>query len=248
MSSMGSLRPSGRHQRKLRNYILDRHFQLKYASYLAGVALLVGASSGVLLWQISEGTLEQSQASVQLGEEILAESKKVSEVVAMNIVKDPVYADNPALKAAFEADSKRQAEKQLAQQRGLEEQAERLASQRTKVAALLAGLLIALVAGLWCVGIVVTHRVAGPVFKMKRQLRALEKGDFSVPTPLRRGDELKQFFDAFNDTVRSLRARHQSELDQLTAAVEQLEAGDEEHALQGMKQLREQLQATLKEG
>ncbi len=237
--------PSGRHQRRLKNYLLDRHFQLKYAGYLAGVALLIGTASGVLLWSVSEETIEQSQASVELGEEVLSESKKVSEVVAMNIVKDPVYSDNPSLKAAFEADAKRQAEKLQQQQQGLEAQAQRLEQVRMRVLYILIGVLVLLVAGLWLTGIVVTHKVAGPVFKMKRLMRALERGDFEVPSPLRKGDELKEFFDAFNDMVRSLRTRRQGEVEALADAINELRNAASPDQLKPLEDLKARLEATL---
>lgn len=240
-----SLRPSARHQRQLKNYLLDRHFQLKYANFLAAVALVIGGASTLLLWRASDEAIEQSQASVALGEEVLLESKKVSEVVAMNIVKDPVYSDNPALKAAFEADAKRQADKYQQQQRQLEHQARQLETMRKRVLWILVGVLTVLVLGLWLAGIVVTHKVAGPVYKMRRQLRRLEKGDFEIPSPLRRGDELKDFFDAFNSMVRSLRTRRESEVVTLADAIEALRPSLTPEQLQPLEQLRERLEATL---
>src|SRR5688572_31806920 len=48
--------------------------------------------------------IDQSRRAVQQGEQVVArsrevveESRKVSLVVQMNIVKDPIYSDNPAL-------------------------------------------------------------------------------------------------------------------------------------------------------
>lgn len=240
-----SQRPSGRHQRRLKNYLLDQHFQLKYAAYLAGVALLIGLAAGALLWRASEETLSQSQASVELGKEVLAESKKVSEVVAMNIVEDPVYSENPALKAAFEEDAKRQADTQRQQQERLEAQALRLEQQRRYIVWTLLGVLLVLVFSLGVAGIVVTHKVAGPIFKMKRQLRALENGSFEVPSPLRRGDELKEFFDAFNDMVRSLRARREGEVDDLVAIVADLKSSVPEERLATLEEFAARLKRTL---
>jgi nitrogen fixation/metabolism regulation signal transduction histidine kinase len=240
-----SNRPSTRHQRKLRNYLLDAKFQLKYSTYVAVVALVIGVAAGALLWQTSEETIAHSQASVELGAEVLEESKKVSEVVAMNIVKDPVYSENPALKAAFEADAKRQTERQRDQQAELEAQASRLEAQRARVAAMLVGILVVLVLGLWLAGIVVTHKVAGPIFKMKRQMRALGGGDFGVPSPLRHGDELTEFFSTFDDMVRALRDRRQLELDQLSRSIDGLREVASEQHLKALEELRAQLDETL---
>ena len=52
-ASTAPLPATGRHQRRLRNYLLDSHFQLKYTSYLVGIALLFSISLGLLIWRTS---------------------------------------------------------------------------------------------------------------------------------------------------------------------------------------------------
>ncbi|HMJ13838.1 MAG TPA: HAMP domain-containing protein, partial [Polyangiaceae bacterium] len=92
---------SGRHQRRLRNYLLDRHFQLKYSGFLVGTVVVLSVALGAILWRTSEAVIRQSieavgqgEQVVSLGREVVSESRKVSAVVQMNIVKDPVYSDN----------------------------------------------------------------------------------------------------------------------------------------------------------
>jgi len=99
---------SGPYQRRLRNYLLDAHFQLKYTAYLMGTAILLSIALGTLLWSVSREviaeshqTVKQGQETVQRGQEVVRESQKVSAVVHMNIVKDPVYGSNPELAAVF---------------------------------------------------------------------------------------------------------------------------------------------------
>lgn len=187
----------GRHQRSFKNYLLDPHFQLKYTGYLVLIALALSAALGIILWRTSDAVISQSQKSVSLGEEVVKrgrdvveESKKVSQVVKMNIVKDPDYKDNPALREAFDEDAKKQDEVLNKQQEDLEAQATRLkeqstqlAEQRSTVAWALTGVLVALVLLIGFAGIIVTHRVAGPIFKMKRHLREVGEGTsrFLVP-------------------------------------------------------------------
>src|SRR5690349_763858 len=100
MAEAASSAPTGRHQRKLKNYLLDPHFQLKYTAYLVAIAVALGGSLGLVVWQTSNQVVaqsyknvEQGQHVVDLGREVVGESRKVSEVVKMNIVKDPVYQD-----------------------------------------------------------------------------------------------------------------------------------------------------------
>ncbi|MGC4089585.1 MAG: HAMP domain-containing protein [Polyangiaceae bacterium] len=249
----------GRHQRRLRNYILDPHFQFKYTGYLVGIALLLGLGLGAALWRTSEAVLEESQKAVEQGEQVvtrgrdvLAESQKVSAVVQMNIVRDPDYSQNPALLEAFKADAEKQDARLAAQQHALEQQAEALkrqakgltAQQRTIFFTLCGGLTL-LVVVIGCAGIIVTHRVAGPVYKMKRQLRDVAKGRLQVPNKLRRGDELVDFFEAFEGMVLSLRERQEREIQALESAIRALEPKAEPGELDQLQKLRDEMRAAL---
>jgi hypothetical protein len=74
-------------------------------------------------------------------------------------------------------------------------------------------------------GIIVTHKVAGPIYKMKRQIKAVADGHLAVPGNLRKGDELVDFFEGFRDMVINLRKRQEHEIALLEAAIEALERG-----------------------
>lgn len=249
----------GRHQRSFKNYLLDPHFQLKYTGYLVLIALVLSAALGGILWRTSDAVISQSQQSVKLGEEVVqrgrdvvAESKKVSQVVKMNIVKDPDYKDNPALRDAFDEDAKAQDDLLNKQQADLESQASALKqqsmgleAQRRTVSWVLVGVLVALVVLIGLAGIMVTHRIAGPIFKMKRHLRDVGSGRLTVPNPLRKGDELVHFFDTFADMVRDLRARQEAEIAKLDSALESLAGKASPEDLQPLYTLRKEMQDAL---
>jgi hypothetical protein len=251
--------PSGRHQRKLRNYLLDAHFQLKYSAYLVGIALILSGSLGIILWRTSNALSAQSRESVSVGEqvversrEVLTESQKVSAVVQMNIIKDPVYSENPALLAAFQEDAKKQDDRLLQQQRQLEEQAQRLKEQSQRIedkqsamATALVIILSLLVVFVGLAGIVVTHKVAGPIYKMKRQIRALGAGSLQIPAPLRKGDELRDFFEAFRETIGELRKRQAEEIAMLDHAIRNLEPKANKEDLDELRALRTEMQGAL---
>lgn len=222
-SNMDSLVP-GRHKRHWRNYLLEPKFQLKYANWAAAIALALSAGLGALLWRTSQEMLAQSSAAVVLGEQMLSESRKVTEVVAMSIAKDPIYGDNPALKAAFDEDTKAQSQAHQQNQELLRQQAENLKAQSSTFALVLFAALASLVVLLWLGAIVLTHKVAGPVYKMRRQLRAFAKGDWSRPSPLRKGDELHSFFATFEGLVDAMRSERREQLARLDAALASLPA------------------------
>jgi methyl-accepting chemotaxis protein len=228
--------PPGRKQRQLRNLLLDRRFQLRYTGYLVGIAVLLSASLGFILWRTSRELIAQSERNVRhgetivaLGDEVVDESRKVSAVVRMNIVKDPVYQGDPDLLDAFNVEAETQDARLAGQKAQLEGQRKRLAREaaqlrgfHTTLLATLFGVLSLLVVAIGAAGIVVTHKIAGPVFKMTRHLRDVRKGQLKVPWGLRKGDELVEFFDEFQRMVLALREQRQQSIERLDAALTEL--------------------------
>jgi nitrogen fixation/metabolism regulation signal transduction histidine kinase len=226
------------HRRRLRNYLLIKGFQLKYAALFAGTALLLSLALGAMLAKTSRDVLKQSQEAVEqgrraveTGQQLVQESQKVSAVVGLSLVKTSDYADSPEVKEAFARDNQQLTAKTLEQQRSLERQAAALGqnakalhASQTSVLVTIFGMLLVLVVALGGLGIVFTHKVAGPVFKMKRHLKHIRQGQFSNPAPLRRGDDLRDFFEELCEAIRSLRERESADLYVLEAAL--VELGD----------------------
>ncbi len=257
--SVAPSRAPGRHQRKLRNLLLDPAFQLKYAGYLVGIAVFLSASLGFLVVRTSSELVAQSQRTVAqgerivaLGDEVVDESRKVSAVVRMNIVKDPVYQNDAALLEAFNSEADEQDGRLAKQKASLEEQRTALsreakaivASQERLIFTVFAALFV-LVVGIGLAGIVVTHKVSGPIFKMKRHLRAVARGDLGVPWGLRKGDELVDFFETFRQMVIALRGHKQKELEELRLAIEELRGDVPEERLARLEQLASNCERSL---
>ncbi|MGC4063351.1 MAG: hypothetical protein QM784_01590 [Polyangiaceae bacterium] len=230
------------HRRQLKNYLLLKDFQLKYAAMFAGTALALSLLLGALLTKTSHDVLKQSQEAVEqgrraveTGQQLVLESQKVSAVVGLSLVKSTDYSDHPELNEAFARDNQALASKTQERQRTLERQASSLAAnanalrrQQTSVLAIIFGGLSVLVVALGILGIVFTHKVAGPVFKMKRYLSRIRQGQLIEPAPLRKGDELKDFFDELCTTIRALRERERDDLMLLEAAAKSLDGKDPE--------------------
>lgn len=53
--------------------------------------------------------------------------------------------------------------------------------------------------------ILVSHKIAGPVFRLEQTTRLIAKGDLTQSVKLRHGDELRDLQDAFNTMSESLR-------------------------------------------
>ncbi|MFT5463098.1 MAG: hypothetical protein ACI8QS_001984 [Planctomycetota bacterium] len=57
------------------------------------------------------------------------------------------------------------------------------------------------------VGIVLTHRIAGPAYRMEQHLRAILRGEELGICKLRKGDELQGLCDVMNQTITHLQKK-----------------------------------------
>ena len=120
---------------------------------------------------------------------------------------------------------------------------EAITQQSRTLIYLMVGLTVLMAAALAMFGLLVTHRVAGPVYVLSHYVGVLSRGRYPMMRKLRRGDELQAFFDQFTQVVDSLRDREAQEADVLEDAVERLSplaTGDEVREL--VAQLRQMAQ------
>ena len=73
-------------------------------------------------------------------------------------------------------------------------------------------------------GILITHKVAGPLFKISTMFARIRDGRIGPPIrDLRRGDELVEFHNAFREMHEALRQREVDDVGVITAALGRLE-------------------------
>jgi hypothetical protein len=66
--------------------------------------------------------------------------------------------------------------------------------------------------------VIMTHKVAGPLFKVSMYFDHMAEGKLGTVTPLRRGDMLQDFFGDFKAMHESLRARAQTDVEAMERA------------------------------
>jgi nitrogen fixation/metabolism regulation signal transduction histidine kinase len=199
---------------------------------ILSVASAISAVLGVFLWETSGEVVQESQRVVE-------QSKKVSDVVKMSIKDDPVYGDNPELASAFNSAAAEQDDKIMAQQAALVRQ------QHTMLYTLVGGLAV-MVFLIGVLGIFITHKVAGPIYKMKLLLNQVAEGRMKVQARLRKGDELQDFFDVFAHMVDKMRERQAREVGDLERAIEAAKtAGAAEGSLDKLGVLHEEMKRAL---
>ena len=72
--------------------------------------------------------------------------------------------------------------------------------------------------------VIMTHKVAGPLFKVSMYFDRMTDGRLGPVTPLRRGDMLQDFFGDFKEMHESLRVRSQADADAMERAIGALRA------------------------
>lgn len=101
-------------------------------------------------------------------------------------------------------------------------------------------------------GIVVSHKVAGPLYKIRRHMRDVKDGNLHPPWELRKGDQLHEFWSEFKEMHSSLRSRAEREIsiiDESIAAIKKELANQPsakiETALDELSKLREEKHRNL---
>jgi hypothetical protein len=101
-------------------------------------------------------------------------------------------------------------------------QAELAHAEGTQVA-LTVAMSVLMAAALGLFGVLITHRIAGPVYVMSHYVSVIAKGRYPLMRPLRKRDELKGFFDRFQEAIELLRSREAEEAEQIEKALATLE-------------------------
>jgi nitrogen fixation/metabolism regulation signal transduction histidine kinase len=233
---------TGSYKRSARNYLLDSRFQLKYTGYLVGVALVICGVMGAVLYSTTREMVVESEAVVEQSQRVSEESKKVSEVSRMNIKN---YDAPPELLQSFNQEADEQDRKIAAQQQAIADQQSKLIHRQTVMIYSLVGGLLLMVALIGLLGIYFTHKVAGPIYKMKRLLAQVGKGSLKVDARLRKGDELQDFFDSFTSMVNNLRSFEKKQLDDVELAIAAVERGEKDEAKASLGRVRETMHTAL---
>jgi methyl-accepting chemotaxis protein len=205
--------------RSVKHYLLNPAFQLKYTAYLVVVVAIVMAGAGVVIFRIASASAMHAAFAAEEAEKALTESQTSSHLVYMQTVAEAGGESSPAAEILKEELAKKDAEVA----HNLEHVKERkaaVAAGQTRLGELLAATGLALVVVLVVMGVFITHRIVGPVFKLKRLLRQVATGRLSVKERLRKGDELGDLFDTFLQMTLSLKVR---ELDRMATLDQTIE-------------------------
>ncbi len=75
--------------------------------------------------------------------------------------------------------------------------------------------------------ILISHRIAGPVYRLRKTMESAAAGDLSIDVHLRKGDYLNELAESWNDMVAPIRADFVSLREDVGAAIAGIRAGKE---------------------
>jgi hypothetical protein len=104
---------------------------------------------------------------------------------------------------------------------------------------------LTLAGALAVIGLVMTHRVAGPLVYVSNILRQVARGERPLLRSLREGDELTTFFSDVTAMVAALESREREEVAQVQVAMEAMRGGEERLAVSALQSLIDDKQGRL---
>lgn len=186
----------------MKNYLIDRRFQLKYTGMVLLVTVSVAGGLGYVAYGFSQGQTEALTAHIAAQPDL-----------------DPDTATD------------------------LEEFAQQ--EDRKIRNAILAGVLL-LTLALGFTGIIVTHRVVGPAYRMRRLFQHVGDGKIEITTGIRKGDELQELYHSFAEMVESLRDQRGEEIAQLEETLIKMEsAGVQSAYITELRAVLERIRKTV---
>ncbi len=186
----------------MRNYLIDRRFQLKYTGMVLLVTISVAGGLGYVAYGFSRGQTEALTAHI---------------------------AAQPDLHADTASDLE-----QFAQQ-----------EDREIRNAIISGVLL-LTLALGLTGIMVTHKVVGPAYRMRRLFAHVAGGKLEITTGIRKGDELQELYHSFAEMVESLRDQRAEEIEQLERTLISMEsAGVQSAYITELRAVLERIRQTV---
>jgi len=184
------------HRRHLKNYLLDKSYQLRYTAVIVLISAALTAGLGFLV--VSKA--QEATRTIEPGLALLDED------TAARVKADLRAGDRNILLA-------------------------------------IVGFGVLFCLAMMGYGIVITHKVAGPLYKISTYFHGIRDGKLGKIYELRRGDQLHGFYEGFKEMHASLVQRTQADiqaLEKAIAALEKIEGEGAKAALENLRTLKKQ--------
>jgi len=172
-----------------KDYFINRKFQLKYTLSIVAILAVVMIASGVGIYFGMWGSIIENFSQFKVSQN-LETAKRIADYEDVRYRKGDYR-----LNRIF-----REAELLSAQQQ------DALKNALEAVNRSLFPKVMVLAVMIFIAGIFVSHKIAGPMYRIEKSAEAIRNGDLSVSFRMRKGDEMKEASSALEDMVDSLQA------------------------------------------
>ncbi|MEO8705793.1 MAG: hypothetical protein ABI867_37530 [Kofleriaceae bacterium] len=244
------------YKRSWKNLLINKRYQLSFTLIMVGLATLLMGGLGIFVMHVANETTKVSKTSARGKRcprvpaiESPHEELPAPPLPSMKLPDEPAPADGERAKRKIDVtlDEMKLPDPVIVVppvpddfgslvvakwtcELGVVTEVERLESGRLRILLALIGFGLMLVVGLAMYGIKMTHRVAGPLFKVQLYLAKMREGRFDKVYNLRKGDQLVDFYDHFKLAHAGVVRLEQSDiarLKSLIAAAATAGAGDD---------------------
>lgn len=239
------MKEEGRNKRKLRNYLLDKRFQLKYTGLVLIISLFLSVILGYFLYREIVAS-EETLLAKELGANVIVVSPGEAEKVieAQNAIQNEFNrilktdAEETIIVKLLSQPSKKEI-------LPIEEEIEK---EKIRKRNILIGSLGVFLVFLLLGGIYLTHRIAGPAYKMKLLFNKIDGRKLKVEGRLRKRDELKDVFQAFVEMIQRISEFRVYEIELIERILKEYEEKGQisEESISSLKKLKEELTTSIK--
>ncbi len=208
-----------RNSRKLRNYLLNAPVQIRFASRLVAVSVLVAGALLVGLALTSQTLFKAIDASLESQSMTVLTNQELEICRTNNQLAAPEVQANPDELSRIQRASHERHAILVKEQVAAIELGKQVSKGQNLLIFEMIILVVSFVVIITLMSIVWTHRIVGPLYRLKQLMRDITAGrPPSGPTQLRNGDELKDVFEEFTAMMKALDAASTTDLAELEAA------------------------------
>jgi nitrogen fixation/metabolism regulation signal transduction histidine kinase len=206
-------------KRRWRNFLIEPRVQFKFAIYLVSVSMVLAALLGAFLFQSAQALVNEASASLNARSLAAQASRELSNATLSNELLQKM--GDPVFVAQLQATSKAIDERYEAERAAVAAQGAELVRRQQLMWLVFVGCLIGFIIIISLTTIVLTHRVAGPLMRIRRMVNEVSAGQYRPPPyGLREKDELKDIFDATRSMIAGLRKQQEDDVLVLQHALE----------------------------
>ena len=170
-----------------RNYLINKKFQLKYTLAIVALMLVVMLASGFGLYMGMWGSVIENFSKFKVSQN-LENAKRITEYEAVRYQKGDYRLEKIFREAELLSDQEKDALKTALQ----------------SVNRSLVPKIILLSVLIFLGGIFLSHRIAGPMYRIEKSAEAIQRGDLRVNFKIRKGDEMKDAAGALERMIENL--------------------------------------------